>query len=128
MLLKNVVETCDKMGQLGVAQEVYLDQWCYTEDPVSARVAFCCNLLLKRLYQIFAKGAEPSEIVDWHDEVTLPVPEISFEMFCHGVLAEYFFQTQDYACFDLWNARFEAELEDIRLKTGGGVLPVGRWI
>jgi len=127
MLLKDIVTTCDKMGKLGVAEEVYNDQWYFIEDPVCVQATFCCNLVLRRLYETFGKGAEFCEFRDWFDDVPLPTSEISFETFCHGVLAEYFLQTQDFVCCKAWNDRFESALAELRLKRGGN-LPVGRWI
>ncbi len=122
-----VAEACDQMGQLGVTKEVYQDLRYFTEDEVCVRIALCYDLVMKRLYQLYDKGADFAEIRDWLDEVVFPSTDITLEILCHGILAEYFLQTQDFVCCKMWDDRFESELAALRLKKGG-TLPVGRWI
>lgn len=127
MQFNEIARICDQLGQLGVAREVYEGEWNFTEDPVCLRLDLCYNFLRKRLYDAYGKTQEFFEIHDWYGEVLLPTTEISVETFCHGILAEYFLQVQDFVCYKVWNERYENALADLRLKRGGN-LPVGRWI
>lgn len=63
----------------------------------------------------------------WEEEVKLPSPRITERIVAYGVVAEYFFQTGDYAAANAWESRFKNALRLASVKTSSMNMPVGRW-
>lgn len=134
--LMELFEFCSLKGQLPVPSEVFSGETDYRSDPVCKRLAYCSTIILAQLYWTLRSGEDvPNTFDDVFAPIELPFKNaqspkfeiMAKEIFCQGVLAEYFLQTQDYARFKVWNDRFETSLANLRL-ADGGKLPVGRWI
>ena len=133
MQLKDVIKTCCQMGQIEVPSEIFSDETDYRDDVTANRVVLCCNLALTQLHWQLNGDASPRRLYELNDEVVLPAnsdqtASLIEEIYCFGVLSEYFLQTQDFSCFKLWNERFQSALETLRLSKNYKPLPTGRWI
>ena len=136
MQLKEILQTCAKMGQIEIPDQVFSGEQDYRSDPAANRLAFCCNLVLLQLHWQVNKDSTPIRADELKNTVKLPmvacgdrlVPFITAEIFCLGVLAEYFLQIEDFPRFKTWNERYENALTAARLEKNYKQMPVGRWI
>lgn len=126
MEIKQIAKKCNTMGQLNIPDSELESSFYSISDRTCKHLVFCCELVLHRLYEQFQPDTNIDELPILAVDVVLPT-DISCEVFCFGVLAEFFFQIKDYVNFKMWKNRFDTALEDIRLKRGG-TLPVGRWL
>ena len=134
--LKDLLDTCSQIAQIDLTTDMWGNQTDYLNHPDAVRLKCCCNVLLTQLYRQFHQDGLAELPTELTDEVVLPyeqkddkqMPYLTLETFCHGVLAEYFFQLQDSVRFKMWNERYERAMCDLRLGKKRKPLPKRRWI
>ena len=135
LTLKDVVDTCSQIGQITLETDNSTRLPTY-KDADALRLTSCCKSVLTELYAQFTPSVAVEMPAELADEVVLPykqkngekTPLLTAETLCHGVLAEYFFQMQDYTCFKVWNERFENAITNLRLSKPRKRMPKRGWI